>query len=162
MWDFIWNGTHEPRWLEKLLSLSWFAIRILYLCFLPLFGVANHYVNVPVKERYPGKKKKKKKKNLDQKRLWRLVTVTLSMQFIYREALISGLIGGGLHCCGKPAMKKRGSCAQIITEGARDFLGQPVTSLSVVPTTVGVHSVIGFNSPGGFSLLAKRQNTGTT
>ena len=81
----------------------------------------------------------------------------ITMQFITESLLIS-FIGGGLGIAAATGMIN-GVLALNLTEGAGEFLGQPVLSLSVVATTVGVLSVIGFIA-GGFP-CAQSCKTGT-
>jgi len=130
VWDFI-EMERMNRMVGKGITLFMFAIGFFTLLIAGV-GVANiMYVLVKERTREIGIKKAMGARNRH-----------ITMQFITESLLIS-FIGGGLGIAAATGMIN-GVLALNLTEGAGEFLGQPVLSLSVVATTVGVLSVIGF------------------
>lgn len=130
VWDFI-EMERMNRMVGKGITLFMFAIGFFTLLIAGV-GVANiMYVLVKERTREIGIKKAMGARNRH-----------ITMQFITESLLIS-FIGGGLGIAAATGIIN-GVLALNLTEGAGEFLGQPVLSLSVVAITVGVLSVIGF------------------
>jgi len=130
VWDFI-EMERMNRMVGKGITLFMFAIGFFTLLIAGV-GVSNiMYVLVKERTREIGIKKAMGARNRH-----------ITMQFITESLLIS-FIGGGLGIAAATSLIN-GVLALNLTEGAGEFLGQPVLSLSVVAITVGVLSVIGF------------------